>query len=274
MLQASTLVPGLLVSLKTSVRGNVNYNRIDLEPEHITESGEKKARWETEKRVSDPAEHENAIKVRSKAVGLVRSVCAASSFGLLCPLANTAKLEKAIEDARTLADEFNRSATLTQVKIFVIAGRVASDDPEAIRAINSEIRDLMANMEEGVSKLDVEKIRDAANRAKQIIPMLSPKAQESAQMAIDAVRAAARKIVKAEDGAKLEIDQMTLESIKTARTAFLDLEEAAELQAANVESRAIEFEPEETVPESLPETQGTAPMPVATPASVPSLELD
>ena len=85
MLNTSTLRPGLMVSLKTSIQGNVNYRTLTLEGDHITETGERKARWETERTVTDPVEHEAAIRARSLARSKIQCVCANSAFGLLCP---------------------------------------------------------------------------------------------------------------------------------------------------------------------------------------------
>ena len=48
-MQTNTIRPGLLVSLKTTVRGNVSYQHTDIEPEHLTETGQQLAKWETER---------------------------------------------------------------------------------------------------------------------------------------------------------------------------------------------------------------------------------
>src|SRR5579859_5622242 len=173
-MQTSTLRPGLLVSLKTSVSGNVAYRRQNIESDHITEDGAKRARWETERTVVDPGEHDEAIKVRGKARSLITGVCSASAFGLLCPETATAELMQAVEEAQALAAEFNRSAKLTRIGVYVIAGKVAADDMQAVQAINSEVRDLLAEMESGLRNLDVKTVRDAANKAKGIGQMLSP----------------------------------------------------------------------------------------------------
>ena len=63
-------------------------------------------------------------------------------------------------------------------------GRVARDDVEAVRAINGEVRDLMLAMERGLKNLDVETVREAANKARSLAGMLSPEAAEKAQVAI------------------------------------------------------------------------------------------
>ena len=242
-IQTSTLRPGLLVSLKTSIVGNVRYVTRDIEPDHITDDGKRQAKWETERTVADPAEHEAAVKVRSKVRGLITGVCSASAFGLLCPESSSEELDQAIVAARQVAEDFNSTATLSRVSIYVITGRIAPDDVEAVRAINSEVSDLLNDMETGVRNLDVKVIRDAANRAKNIGTMLSPDAAARIQMAIDVARVAARKIVQAGEEAAQEIDRRTLRTIREARTAFLDIGETAKISTPVASSRAIDLLP-------------------------------
>lgn len=242
--QSTTLRPGLLVSLKTVVEGdNVDYSRTILEAERITASGEQKARWETEKTVTDPKEHEAAIKVRGRCRSLIVGVCTKSEFGLLCPEDKIADLNIAIAEARTSADIFNRAASLSKVRINILAGRIAPTDVEAVRAINGEVRDLITQMETGLKNLDVGAVREAANRAKQLGSMLSPEAEERMQNTIDMVRKTARQIVKAGEAAAQEVDAATLARLVEARTAFLDLDAAQEVAAPAAEARAIDFEP-------------------------------
>ena len=69
----STLRPGFLVSLKTTVRGNVHYVRKDIEASvaagEIADDAEESRidRWETERTISDPKEYKAARTARSKA---------------------------------------------------------------------------------------------------------------------------------------------------------------------------------------------------------------
>ena len=242
-LQCSTLRPGLLVSLKTSIRGNVKWDRRDIEREYVASNGARVAKWETERTIADPEEFKRAQEVRAQAGGFVRSVCARSTFGLLCPETAADKLEAAITDARALADEFNTNAKLTRVNIYIIAGRIEPNDIEATRAINGEVRDLLADMERGLSNLDVRTVRAAAARAKSIGRMLSPDAAARIQTAVDAARASARRIVGAGEQVAQEIDQATIKRIAEQRVAFLDLEEPKELAAPTVEARALDLEP-------------------------------
>jgi hypothetical protein len=252
-LQISTLRPGLLVSLRTSLKGNCSYYKQILQPETITEFGAEQARWETTRTISDPIEHAAAKKAREKAGTIIRSICARSDFGLLCPEANADKLTAAIAEAREIADKFNETAKLTKIGIYVITGRVAPDDVEAVRAINAEVRELMESMQTGLKNLDVKVVREAANKARGLAQMLSPEAQERVKVAIDTARDVARKIVKAGEVASYEIDNAAIAKINEQRTAFLDIgdTDGNEVATPTHEGRAVDFDrdPDEPPPE-------------------------
>jgi hypothetical protein len=240
-----TLRPGLLVSLRTQVRGNVRYERHVLEPEHATDEGTEKERWETERTVFNPAEHALAVKAQSKARSLISSVCVKSDFGLLCPEEKAADLDKAIDAARAVAEEFNDGAKLSHLSVNVITGHVASDDVKAVKAISEEVRDLLDDMTEGLKNLDVEAVRRAASKAKGIGGMLSGDAAARIQIAVDAARNSAKKIVKAGESVAQEIDNATIRKIVEQRTAFLDLDEVKEIQAPKASARSVDLTPVE-----------------------------
>jgi len=240
-LQNETLRPGLLVSLNTSLTGNVSYLKHVLEAEHKTDDGAEIARWETERRIADPAEHKAATVAQSKAGGLIRRVCTKTAFGYLCPEADAAKLEAAIAEARAVADEFNATATVSRLGVYVVTGRIAPDDVEAVKAINSEVRKLLDAMQSGLANLDVKTVRAAASKAKEVGQMLTPDAAARIQVAIDLARKSAREIVRVGENVAQEIDLTTIKRIAEQRTAFLDFSEAAELQSPTVAGRAIDL---------------------------------
>jgi len=242
MTQFETLRPGFLVSLKTSVRGNVQYAKRDLAKE-TTVDGKAVAEWETKRTIADPQEFKAAGEARSKARGVINSVCVQSAFGLLCPEKAQEELERAIKEAHAIVDAFNRKATLTRVGVFAMVGKIASDDVEAVKAINSEVSDLLGQMQEGLKNLDVKTIREAANKAKSIGQMLSPEAAVRIQMAIEAARTAARQMVKAGETAAMEVDLRAIRTVTDMRVAFLDLDEAKEIASPMVESRALDLSP-------------------------------
>lgn len=244
-LQNQTLRPGYLVSLKTSCRGNVSYQKTELEGAHVVEgTGEQKARWETTRLIADPEEHERAAKTRSEAARKIRSVCTHSAFGLLCPETDSEKLETAIKAAREIAEAFNDTAKLSRVTVYVMTGRIAADDVEAVKAINGEIRDLMDSMQDGIKRLDVKAIRDAASRAKEIGAMLPADAQARVQIAVETARSVATNLVKAGEAAAKEIDQSAIRKITDMRTAFLDLDaDGKAIEAPKAEARGVDLDP-------------------------------
>lgn len=242
-MQVSTLRPGLMVSLSTSMKGNVSYTRNDIVAAHIAEDGTEQAKWETDRRVDDPAEYERGSKARSKARSLISAVCTPSNFGLLCPEDDKEKLDLAITEAMKVAQDFNMEATLTRVNVYVMIGRVAADDVEAIRAINSEMRSLFEDMEAGINKLDVEAVRAAANKAVAMGQMLSPMTSLKVEEAVKRVRSLARRMVKAGETAAVEIDAETMRRLAQARMSFLDLDDQAEILAPEAEGIEVDFAP-------------------------------
>lgn len=248
-MRISTLQPGLLVSLNTRMTGNVKYTVVPLED--TKEGGTSKARWETERVISDVDEHAAATKARSKARQIVSSICSKSSFGLLCPESKADILTAAIADARAVAEAFNATAKLTRVSINVIAGRIAADDVEAIRAINSEVRSLIDDMMTGVKNLDPAAIREAAGAARDIGKMLNATEQERLQTAIDAVRGQARAFVKAGETAAKEVDQSVLNRLSAVRSGFLDYDDAGKQVELPLLGRAMDLEPETNWPSAI-----------------------
>ncbi len=243
-LLTSTLRPGLLVALKTSISGNVRYSTTVLEQAHFTDAGFEASRWETEKQVTDPIEHEASKKARTDARNLIGRICAQSSFGLLCPQSREPELDRAVTEARKIIDSFNQGARYTRVGFNILTGRIADDDVEAVRAINSEVRVLLDRMEDGVRNLDAAAIRKAAKATREIGAMLSSSAVERVSTAIAAARGAANAITKAGETAAGVVDREAIKLIAESRMAFLDLDEAREVAAPAAKGRALDLEPE------------------------------
>lgn len=245
-LQISTLRPGILVALSTSVKGNVSYTKKIIDADH--EVGEARvAAWETERTIADAKEHEKAIKTRSKIRSLITGICARSHYGLLCPEDKADKLTDAVKAARDLAAEFNATANITRIEVYVMPARINPDEVEAARAIRSELRDLIGDMQDGLRTLNAKKVREAADKMRSVGQMLSPALQEKNSAAISVARGAARRMMKAALTASAEVDTVAIEALTQARTAFLDLsEDGGEIALpAAPEARQIEIEASE-----------------------------
>lgn len=242
-IKTSTLRPGLLISLRSSVTGNVSYERRELVHKK-GKDGSDIASWTTIRVIADRVEYEAAHKTRSKARSTITSVCTNSAFGLMCPESDEGDLEAAISEARKIAEKFNETAKLSRVGVYVITGRIAADDVEAVRAINSEVRELLDDMKEGLKNLDVKRVRDAAAKAKAIGNMLSPDAALRIQSAVEAARKSATKMAKAGDQLSMEIDNRTIRTIAESRTAFLDIDvEKKEIAKPKASGRAVDLSP-------------------------------
>lgn len=243
---ATTLRPGYLVSVKTSVRGNVSYEKQDLDFLRI-DAGTKTT-WSTERIVLDEAEQVKAAETIGKARSLIKSVCSVTDFGYLCPTSLVEDLDRAVAEARALVKEFNANSKVTRVRLKFYKGYVADNDKDAIAAINEEVRDMLDDMREGLAELDVTKVREAASKATQLGQMLAPEAEMRIGLAVKAVREKATEIakaVKAGSQASIAIDRATIQRIAEARTAFLDIEqEDREIVQPEAHARAIDLSPE------------------------------
>jgi hypothetical protein len=243
----STIRPGLLVHVSSSIKGNVSYQKTEGSVV-IRDDGSEYADWETERTIKDPVEQKRAVEVRSKARSLVVGPCAATENGLLCPDERVAELEEAYTKARRLVEDFNLTATTTRLRFNVLAGRIEPDDRKAVRAINSEVRDLLAEMTLGLESLDAERVRDAAGRARKIGTMLAPEMQARIQDAITSVRKVAKDITEAGEQAAIEIDAALINKLAATRTAFLDIDDAAEVAVPqDTSGRTLDLAPSEHV---------------------------
>jgi len=240
-----TLRPGLLVSLSVRSRGGRHYEKVELEDTTNTETGEERSRWETTRMIADPAEYAKATRVRGKAGNMIRRVCVPSAFGLLCLEDNEPQLRAAIEQARTEIDDFNATATLTYIDLYVITGRIAQDDVEATRAISAELNSMLDAMEQGLVKLEVDNVRKVAGQVSKIGQMLSVDAQRQVDDVVLAVRASCAKITKAGETAAQELDAEVMAALDKARTTFLDFGERVDVAAPVEPGLALDLQAEE-----------------------------
>jgi hypothetical protein len=231
-IKASTIRPGIMISVNTTLRGGVEYRRVDLDATgEPAEPGVAVARWETVRKIMDPAEYERATKARSQARGLIVKECQSTSFGDLCPEEREGALDAAIRRAHEIVAAFNAESTHTKIGLYVLKGRVASNDAEAARSITSEIAGLVVAMNQGIEALDAESVRKAASKARELSAMLDDSLKGKVEGAITQARKAARditrRIEKGGEEARIVLADIQRGQIESARIAFLDLSDAA-----------------------------------------------
>lgn len=282
-MNTTTIRPGILVAVRTTVTGGVAYKRDDIAPDEApavaaNDTSATVEAWRTIKVTTDAQEHARAISIRALAKYEITKLCMDTSFGWLAPEAVEPELNAAQARARAMVDEFNATAKYTRIGFGLLKGRVAASDEEAVRAITAEIGGLVATMNTAIDKLDVDAIRAAAGKAASLAAILGDEEQKTVTAAVEAARKAARMIVKriakgGEPAAKVMAD-MQRGALERARIAFLDLDERTdapageELPAADL-ARVAGLDLEVTTPD-LPEV---APE-VATPPAPTALDLD
>jgi hypothetical protein len=124
------------------------------------------------------------------------------------------------------------------------------------------MRELLADMREGVAKADPEAIREAARKARELDGMLSPELAGKVSLAIIEARKAARiitaRVAKAGETAADVVRELGVKQMEAARFAFLDLEEGAAPESEAPAGRGVDL-----APESAPRTAAPAELPFA-----------
>lgn len=234
--KSSVIRPGLLVQLRTSIDGYIEYQRQDLTPDAPAPEDSEVTTWTTTKIVNAKDEYELAVKTRTQAQQAVRRCCFTTDFGLVCPPEAEGMLTEGIAAARRIVEAFNAKAQHGTISVNALCGRVASNDAEAARAITSQIAALCAQMDRGISALDPEAIRKAATRARELSSMLDDsvkgRVDEAVKQARDAARAITKRITKDGETAAVVLADIQRGLIDSARVAFLDFETAP--QAADL----------------------------------------
>jgi len=222
-----TIRPGIFVNIKTSVEGNVSYQRFDIVTGEKLDDGSEKSEWNTKKFVEDPEELDRATKVRGAARSMIEKLCSKTTLGLWCGPEQKGALDAARDAADVMVAEFNRTAKRTRLWLSVIPSRLEADDTRALRDIMREVSRLVQQMDESIKEVDAEKIREAAREARQLSSMLTDDNKIKVNAAVDqAYKAAAmitKRVGKAGEDAKMVLLDIQRSQIESARIAFLDL---------------------------------------------------
>lgn len=224
--------PGILVALRTSVRGGYEYRRTELGTE-VLPDGSERTTWETERFVLDPEELERANETRSIARKVVKQVCTQTPWGLVCGDDREDELDEVLAHARSLAAAHNAEAEHTTVHLSAMLGRVARDEEEAVEAIRQEISHLLDDATQALANGDVEGVRQLANKGKAMGRLLEDESEAAGAVedAVKGMRATARSIVKRVEkaGEDLEavLDAKAFEPISHARFVFGSPEEVS-----------------------------------------------
>lgn len=244
--------PGYLVTLSTAIRGGVQYDREDLNEERRPDGAEVEE-WKTVKVTADPEEHERAVQTRSRVRALFKSATVWTPFGSVCPSENLPDLDAAMEEAERIVREFNAGAQHCEVRFASLRGEIAENSAEAVRAIRSEVGELLRDYEQMIRAGDIRSARDIATRATQMNRLLEQESAGSSQLsrAIQEGRKVARAIVRRVEKGGEELAEVLAEAnlspIAEARFVFLSGPDTEEEPGVDPETGIVagETEPSE-----------------------------
>lgn len=224
--------PGLLVSMRTSIKGGVSYRREDLVDE--IEGEGTRTEWKTEKKVENADEYTRARRLRARVVTLIGGACVKTAFTYICPLENEALLDERIAEAQAACDAFNEEAVHSQVTFDLMRGRYMEDTKETVQAVRREIHELLEELNSALKAGEVQSIRDVAARATQMGRLLEEgtEARSALERAVKESRRVAGQLVKRiKEGADAVAEVLAganVSLIATARHTF-DEDETGEI---------------------------------------------
>ena len=186
---------------------------------------------------------------------LVCSACVQTEFNLFCPEDRADKLEKRIEEACALADDFNSRARITRIDVSYITAKINSDDVLAMREIRVEasrlIDEITGRMKgAGLGEDGLEATRDALKKAKRLGRMLSPEAQASLEGTVQMAREALSEIKKVGEANAAEETKRAIAALEQQRLAFLDLDSEGQVETPAIAGRVVDLTPSKPKAES------------------------
>ena len=221
-----TLPPSFLLGGAVSVEASVSYQCLDrADTTAPLEAGDRVDTTvkTTRKDITGAAEYEQVKLVVNDIRRVVRGVTRSTPIGVLCLKRDEAALDEALAVVRALATEHNRTAKFHFVRVTYVKALVVADDDRAARELAFEMRTTLNELAAGIAALDPAAIREAANKAKMLAPVLEDVQRDLVKGAVDEARATASAIVKAAE--KGETFAVTVGGkVDVARSAFLDFE--------------------------------------------------
>lgn len=196
-MEATTFRAGLAVDLTVRISGGVEYKR-NAKRTRTVGNGAKVEEWETEKVTANPEEWEAAVALRGAVRHSITRLCARTPLGdlLLIPPDREPEVRAALDTARETVEKHNATATAHRVVMGCVLLRFVPEDEWTARSIRGEIFAVLTRMDTGIGSADAEAIREAADAAKRVVPMLNPEAAVALEAAIEQARRAAREITR------------------------------------------------------------------------------
>lgn len=228
---AAVVKPGLLVVIKSSVRGGAEYDRREMSTDDVDPAGAEQVRaWATVQRVFDPDELAGAKAVRGRAVGWLWARVAQTPYGLVVTDDRVHAFDAALAKARAAVDAFNGGARHVRVTLRVLKTRLLLE--EAAAAFEEAAEEAVEELDARDFKTaeDVEEIRKVADRAADFAAVLRGDLAERVLAKIREARAAATAAAKEVRGDAPAADRPA-KSKKTPKVRAADAEALARLDS-------------------------------------------
>ena len=197
MENTETFRAGLSLALTVRISGGVEYKR-NAKTARVVSSGAKVEEWETEKTTANPEEWGEAVALRGDVRHQITRLCARTPLGdlLLIPPDRETAVREALDAARARVAAHNAVAEHHHLVMGCVLLRFVPEDEWTARSIRGEIFAVLTRMDQGIGSADAEAIREAADAARRVLPMLNPEAHVALEFAITQARAAAREITR------------------------------------------------------------------------------
>lgn len=241
-----------LISVTTSIKGGVEYHRVELE--HTSEGSRQTERWETKKVIRDVEEHEAASEARKNIRNKLASCCATTPFGLICQEGDYPKMEEAIKEANRIRDEFNAGATSTRLRVSILPVRFTTDDAEAVRSIRRETERLLGDLERATRAGDPEEIRKVTADAVQMSRVIdedspvAPAVADAVKEARQVARQVRARVIKKGEELETVLSEQTFAAVTSARQVLDDMGDVETATAPVEVGRAIlDLPPQEQI---------------------------
>jgi hypothetical protein len=196
MENTQTFKAGLAVDLTVRITGGVEYKRTMKTSRNVGTA--KVEEWETEKITANAEEQATAVALRGDIRHQITRLCARTPLGdlLLIPPDREPDVRAALDAARLRVEAHNAAASHHHLVMGCVLLRFVPEDEWTARSIRGEIFSVLTRMETGIGSADAEAIREGADAARRVLPMLTPEASVALDAAIEEARRAAREIVR------------------------------------------------------------------------------
>lgn len=182
-----------------------------------------------ERLIINPEEHEKALELQCDLGNSLRKMGTRISDGIIAfSLKKEEDFDKARQEARQKANEFNRTSTHYKVIVDAVKLQAVESDEELVaRKLTYEIQRLLGEMKEALNACDVDRIRQVATEAKYKANSLQSGTEQGILLAaIEEARKAASTIGKElkEKGEVVEAikNALNTSAVESARMMFLE----------------------------------------------------